>query len=576
MKKLLILLAAGALCACGDEYDDRQLTERVDRLEGRIVRLEELCKQMNTNISSLQTIVTALQGNDYVTGVTPVMNNGAIIGYTIAFTKSAPVTIYHGADGKDGLDGSDGKDGKDGKDGRTPVVGVRQDADGLYYWTLDGDWLLDGSGAKIRAEGRDGKDGAPGADGEDGADGQPGAPGKDGKDGVTPQLKIENGYWYVSTDDGATWTNLGKATGEDGKDGANGSDGKDGDSMFRSVTQDDENVYFMLADGETIVLPKRPQLAITFAEGDEFFFDVDETITVRYTFAGSGSKYVVKAEMQNLDGAYTLRTTPTSATQGTIAITAAIPTANNVIVSVSDGKQTIMAAIAVTIKPRFEENVITVKTPGTLASLIADYDKTTITELTIIGNLNSSDISTLNNLPNLAILDMENVNLEALPGNAFSGHTSLTDIRLPKTLKIIDNCAFYKCCNLTTFNIPNNVTTIGNYAFSQCGNLKHDLIIPQSATILGQGAFANTTINGNIILYPKIERLNYRVFDCSFYSFYCPHTTPPLIGSADQVFRYGVTSKSTLYIPQGYTEVYKASLWSNFNSIIETDFSELN
>ena len=283
MKKLLILLAAGALCACGDEYDDRQLTERVDRLEGRIVRLEELCKQMNTNISSLQTIVTALQGNDYVTGVTPVMNNGAIIGYTIAFTKSAPVTIYHGADGKDGLDGSDGKDGKDGKDGRTPVVGVRQDADGLYYWTLDGDWLLDGSGAKIRAEGRDGKDGAPGADGEDGADGQPGAPGKDGKDGVTPQLKIENGYWYVSTDDGATWTNLGKATGEDGKDGANGSDGKDGDSMFRSVTQDDENVYFMLADGETIVLPKRPQLAITFAEGDEFFFDVDETITVRYT-----------------------------------------------------------------------------------------------------------------------------------------------------------------------------------------------------------------------------------------------------------------------------------------------------
>lgn len=462
MKKLLILLAAGALCACGDEYDDRQLTERVDRLEGRIVRLEELCKQMNTNISSLQTIVTALQGNDYVTGVTPVMNNGAIIGYTIAFTKSAPVTIYHGTDGKDGLDGSDGKDGKDG---RTPVVGVRQDADGLYYWTLDGDWLLDGSGAKIRAEGRDGKDGAPGADGEDGADGHPGAPGKDGKDGVAPQLKIENGYWYVSTDDGATWTNLGKATGEDGKDGE---DAVCEGSFFRDVdASDNEYVLLTLADGTLLSLPKYRALTVSFAEGDEFFFDVDETVTVRYTITGSGSKYVVKAEMQNLDG-YALRTTPEDATSGTIAITAAIPTANNVIVSVSDGKQTIMAAIAVSLKASFDGKVVIVETPGTLYELIADYDKTTITELTVIGNLNSSDISTLKNLPNLAVLDIENVNLEALPRNAFSGHTSLTDIRLPKALKIINSYAFYKCRNLTTFNIPNNVTTIGDYAFSQC------------------------------------------------------------------------------------------------------------
>lgn len=32
-------------------------------------KLEELCKQMNTNNFSLQTIVTALQNNVYVTGL---------------------------------------------------------------------------------------------------------------------------------------------------------------------------------------------------------------------------------------------------------------------------------------------------------------------------------------------------------------------------------------------------------------------------------------------------------------------------------------------------------------------------
>ena len=52
-----MLLASG----CSDEYDDSALTGRVDNLENRVHILEELCKQMNTNVSSLQTLVTALQ-----------------------------------------------------------------------------------------------------------------------------------------------------------------------------------------------------------------------------------------------------------------------------------------------------------------------------------------------------------------------------------------------------------------------------------------------------------------------------------------------------------------------------------
>lgn len=95
------------------------------------MKLEQLCQQMNTNISSLQTIVSALQNNDYVTGVVPVTEGGKTVGYTISFTKSQPVTICHGKDGQNGADGKDGKS-------YVPVIGVRQDTDGVYYWTLDG------------------------------------------------------------------------------------------------------------------------------------------------------------------------------------------------------------------------------------------------------------------------------------------------------------------------------------------------------------------------------------------------------------------------------------------------------
>jgi hypothetical protein len=144
----------------------------------------------------------------------------------------------------------------------------------VYYWTIDGDWLLDEDGNKIKAVGTDGKDGQDGADGSDGKDGQDGtdgapgsngsdgqdgtdgAPGKDGEDGVTPQLKIDDDYWYVSYDNGFTWVRLGKATGENGIDGSDGKDGSDGDSFFQSVSQDNDYVYLILKDGTEILIPK--------------------------------------------------------------------------------------------------------------------------------------------------------------------------------------------------------------------------------------------------------------------------------------------------------------------------------
>ena len=66
MKPIIYIFAAMALLLVSScsKYDDSALTGRVDDLENRVAQLEQLCKQMNTNISSLQTIVTALQTND--------------------------------------------------------------------------------------------------------------------------------------------------------------------------------------------------------------------------------------------------------------------------------------------------------------------------------------------------------------------------------------------------------------------------------------------------------------------------------------------------------------------------------
>ena len=176
--------------------------------------LQRLCNETNTNLSALQTIVTALQNNDYITSVDPLTEHGKVVGYTIKFAKSNPIVIYNG------------KDGTDGVDGNTPVIGVKKDGDGIYYWTLDGEFIIV-DGQKIKAQGTDGSDGA---------------------DGVTPKLEIREGYWWISYDNGTNWTQLGKATGEDGKDA---------DSI--KITQDENNVYFELADGTVITISKTGQ-----------------------------------------------------------------------------------------------------------------------------------------------------------------------------------------------------------------------------------------------------------------------------------------------------------------------------
>ena len=222
------ILCTGLLCSfllltgC---YDDTHILESLKNQQEQIDELKDMCARYNTSIEALQAVVSALQTKDYVTDVTPINQGSEIVGYTITFEKSGSVSIYNG------------KDGADGVDGHTPVIGVDQWTDGLWYWTIDGDWLLDSEGNMIRAVGTDGTDGKDGADGADGSD---------GKDGFTPVLKIENGYWYVSYDGGKTY----------GKDPVGQATGDNGYTMFDEVTYDEDYVYVTMNDGVTLKLPR--------------------------------------------------------------------------------------------------------------------------------------------------------------------------------------------------------------------------------------------------------------------------------------------------------------------------------
>ena len=251
MKKLIPLFCALLfLSGSCTQIDTTEIWDNINSLEERVSELERLCKEMNSNISALQAIVSALEKHDYVQSVTPIEKDGENIGYVLTFVYSGSVTIFHGNDGQDGApgaNGTDGENGKDGADGQTPIISVAKDADGIYYWTVNGSWLLDEKGQKVKAVGIDGNDGSAGM------------PGTDGKDGKTPELKIEDGKWFVSYDNGASWLELGQATGDQGSQGPTGPQGpagEDGDAFFLSVdSSNPEYVLIILANGTELKIP---------------------------------------------------------------------------------------------------------------------------------------------------------------------------------------------------------------------------------------------------------------------------------------------------------------------------------
>ena len=251
---LLIFTVLATLVGCG-QYDDSELKSDINDLKSRMAALEKQCKNMNENLTSLQAIVDAIQKQDGIVSVTDLPDGQ---GYSVKFVSGKVIYLYNG---------------KNGTDGVTPKISVRKDSDGIYYWTVDGDWLIV-DGKKVRAVGLDGKDGK---DGEDGQDGQ------DGKDAITPQLKIVEGFWYISYDNGKSWNKLGKATGENGKDGQ---DGKDGDGFFKSVTVKDGYAIFVMNDSEQTTL-RIPVAVVSAVSSIKYVPEsLDGIVKVRYSKIG--------------------------------------------------------------------------------------------------------------------------------------------------------------------------------------------------------------------------------------------------------------------------------------------------
>ena len=531
MKKIVTLLIFGlmSLASC-TEYDEVAMWNKNEDMGSRLAALERLCDRMNTNIVSLQRIVEALQANDYVTGVAPVVENGETIGYTISFSRSGPVTIYHG---------------KDGQSGATPVIGVKQDTDGLYYWTLDGEWLEDSRGDRVVAQGPAGRsayelavengyrgtleewlaslngnngrsayelaveNGYRGTE-EEWLASLKGIAGDKGDDGNTPKLKIENGYWYVSYGDDDNWVQLGQATGEDGRPG------QDGDSMFSGIdVSDPDFVVLTLAEtGERIRLPRyREKFDLLFEKSDtekvkemEIVCGAGETVEVRYELTPAGAQVAIECISHS---AYKV-----SVDEGDRRILVSAPDdpaavadpQSEILVFASDDERTIMRKLVVK-QAKYIRYRATEQLRVTNESFPGDpYFRGK--ECEFIDGLSSYDPVT-----GEGKWGYTGTVTQVEPG-AFGGETALQSLTLPEGIEYIGSNAFNNS-GLEEIVLPETLVEIDQFAFSK--TRLTEIVIPGSVELLRASAFEGKSNGGSplekvVFEGNKIRELELRTF----------------------------------------------------------------
>lgn len=111
MKRFAYTLCSLVLClaSCAPAaYDDSAVVDRLDDMEQRIEELEKQYGKAQEDIEALRTLIGVLQSRDYITSVTPILEGEEIVGYTITFANSDPITI-NTCGCKEGKEGEEGE-----------------------------------------------------------------------------------------------------------------------------------------------------------------------------------------------------------------------------------------------------------------------------------------------------------------------------------------------------------------------------------------------------------------------------------------------------------------------------------
>lgn len=568
-KTLTIMLAALTMVAC-NKYDDSELRE-----------------QVNKNTEALQNLQTLMNTNDYITGVTPVMEGGVEIGYTITFLKSQPITIYNGQKGQDGDSFFSSVDTSnpeyvvftltDGTQFTVPrYMGIKLEFD-ITDIKLGRDNNID---INITAEG---------------------------------STDFTQDNFFVVTPDG--WKNTITKTADPGKEftlnltspadkDSEGEvlvmlDNKQGNTTIGRIKVDSKSTYLVIKDataGKIAEAIREHDMEYIVASGSFNKTDWNAIAANRNTLlhldlenciyeGGNGEDLIYWNKLSPDDNILleTLRLPQNITKIGDEAFALCVGLTD---VKLPDKMESIG-------KFAFSQcsHLTEIKLPDGLKEIKEGlfYKCTNLTNITLPDGLKSignkaflscsalteiklpdglESIGTLafyecTSLTNITIHD----GLKSISNQAFWKCSALTEIKLPEGLTNIEEEAFYNCSALTSIKLPEGLKEIKRNTFYGCSSLT-DITFPDGLEIIELGAFWECTLLTTITL-PKSIKTIYDAFynGCtSLTTVTCLAETPPAL----DLNAFPHLKLKAIYVPAGLVETYKtiSTSWSLYADII--------
>ena len=387
-----------------------------------------------------------------------------------------------------------------------------------------------------------------------------GSAGDQGDDGVTPKLEVrDDGYWYISYDNGQTWNKLGPATGDPGEDG---------DSMFSDIDVSDPD-YLVLTLAETGASIKLPYYKDKF---DLLFVSGSDRVKEMSVYCGPGATAEVEYELTNpLNVQVAIECISHSGYEVAVdksakKITVSAPDdpaaitdpESEILVFASDDERTVMRKLVVkqvkyidykatrqldweksSVNPRFwGEDCKFLDEQSTYDSATGEgrwaYTGTVIyiTDAAFSGEAGLQEIvipasvvevgrnlwnetgggGAFQNCTALTSVVFEGDNLSKINLNTFNGCSALSSIELPESLEKIEYNAFDDCSALKSIVIPDKVTYIGEGAFNYCTGLQ-EAYIGDGVTEIAAKAFAECTALKTVVIGKSIQRIGDQTFN---------------------------------------------------------------
>ncbi|MCM1406230.1 MAG: leucine-rich repeat protein [[Clostridium] fimetarium] len=227
-------------------------------------------------------------------------------------------------------------------------------------------------------------------------------------------------------------------------------------------------------------------------------------------------------------------------------------------------KENVFNAYTPADKASFRE--VALKKAGTLFDEIGLQNIEKIVWLRISGDINGTDVMTINKMTSLRVLDLTNANIVAggttyrdnlktqtdVVGSYFFKDVALEYLWLPESAKTIARKAFEDLTSLISISIPNSATTIGDYAFNGCSSLT-SVTLPDSVTSIGESAFSGCSGLTFMAIPDSVTTISNSTFSsCSGLT---NVTIPNSVTFIGKNAFYGCKSLKSLTIPNSVTEI---------------------